>query len=274
MGFCAIAYAVVGDKHKEIEHKTMSLKDKIVLITGGGSGIGADAAQAFYSAGAKVVLNGRREDMLSQTAQKIDPTGKNIAYVVGDIGRAETSNRVASLAVEKFGGVDILFNNAGVFQPKPFLEHTQADLDRYLNLLRGYLLMSQAAIKSMEKRGGGAIINIGSMWAFNAIAATPCSGSSTAKGGVHALTVNLAIEFASAQIRVNAIAPAVVETPLFDGLLTSEQLAAFNTFHPLGRNGQAKDITEAVLFLADDERSGWITGTILPVDGGVAAGRN
>jgi NAD(P)-dependent dehydrogenase (short-subunit alcohol dehydrogenase family) len=252
----------------------MSLKDKIVVITGGGSGIGADAAQAFYTAGAKVILNGRREDMLSQTAAKIDPTGKNIAYVVGDIGQTETSDRVASLAVEKFGGVDILFNNAVVFQPKPFLEHTQTDLDGYLNLLRGYFLMSQAAIKVMQKRGGGAIINIGSMWSFNAIAATPCSGSSTAKGGVHSLTVNLAIEFASAQIRVNAIAPAVVETPLFDGILTSEQLASFNTFHPLGRNGQAKDITEAVLFLADDERSGWITGTILPVDGGVAAGRN
>ncbi len=253
----------------------MSLQDKIVLITGGGSGIGADAAQAFYTSGAKVVLNGRREELLSQTAEKIDPTGKNIAYVVGDIGRAETSDRIASLAVEKFGGVDILFNNAGVFQPKPFLEHTQTDLDGYLKLLRGYFLMSQAAIKVMQqRRGGGTIINIGSMWAFNAIAATPCSGSSTAKGGVHALTVNLAIEFASAQIRVNAIAPAVVETPLFDGIMTSAQLAAFNTFHPLGRNGRPQDITEAVLFLADDERSGWITGTILPVDGGVAAGRN
>jgi NAD(P)-dependent dehydrogenase (short-subunit alcohol dehydrogenase family) len=252
----------------------MSLQDKVVVITGGGSGIGANAAQAFYSAGSKVVLNGRREDLLAQTAAKIDPTGKDIAYVVGDIGQTETSDRIVSLAVEKFGGVDILFNNAGVFQPKPFLEHTHTDLDGYLNLLRGYFLMSQAAIQVMQKRGGGAIVNIGSMWAFNAIAATPCSGSSTAKGGVHALTVNLAIEFASANIRVNAIAPAVVETPLFDGLLTSEQLAAFNAFHPLGRNGQAKDITEAVLFLADDDRSGWITGTILPVDGGVAAGRN
>jgi NAD(P)-dependent dehydrogenase (short-subunit alcohol dehydrogenase family) len=251
----------------------MGLQNKVVLITGGGSGIGADAARAFYAAGAKVVLNGRRKDRLSQTAQKIDPTGQNIAYVVGDIGQAETSDRIASLAVEKFGGVDVLLNNAGVFQPKPFLEHSQTDLDSYLNLLRGYFLMSQAAIKVMQKRGGGAIVNIGSMWAFNAIAATPCSGSSTAKGGVHALSVNLAIEFASAQIRVNAIAPAVVETPLFDDLLTSEQLASFNAFHPLGRNGQAKDITEAVLFLADNERSGWITGAILPVDGGVAAGR-
>jgi NAD(P)-dependent dehydrogenase (short-subunit alcohol dehydrogenase family) len=160
----AIAYAVVYNKHQEVEEKTVSLKDKVVLITGGGSGIGADAAQAFYTAGAKVVLNGRRENMLSQIAAKIDPTGKNIAYVVGDIGQSETSDRVASLAVEKFGGVDILFNNAGVFQPKPFLEHTHTDLDGYLNLLRGYFLMSQAAIKVMQKRGGGAIINIGSMW--------------------------------------------------------------------------------------------------------------
>jgi NAD(P)-dependent dehydrogenase (short-subunit alcohol dehydrogenase family) len=252
----------------------MSLKDKVVIITGGGTGIGANAALAFHQAGAKVVLNGRRIDKLAKTASEIDPSGKNVVYTVGDIGRTETSQQIVSLAVEKFGSVDILLNNAGVFQPKPLLEHTETDLDGYLSLLRGYFLMSQAAIREMQKCGSGAIINVGSMWAFNAIAATPCSGSSTAKGGVHALTVNLAIEFAPLQIRVNAIAPAVVETPLFDNLLTPEQLASFNTFHPLGRNGQAKDITEAVLFLADEERSGWITGTILPVDGGVAAGRN
>jgi NAD(P)-dependent dehydrogenase (short-subunit alcohol dehydrogenase family) len=252
----------------------MSLKDKVVIITGGGTGIGANAARAFHQAGAKVVLNGRRIDKLAKTASEIDPSGKNVVYTVGDIGQTETSQQIASLAVEKFGSVDILLNNAGVFQPKPFLEHTETDLDDYLSLLRGYFLMSQVAIREMQKCSSGAIINVGSMWAFNAIAATPCSGSSTAKGGVHALTVNLAIEFAPLQIRVNAIAPAVVETPLFDNLLTSEQLASFNAFHPLGRNGQAQDITEAVLFLADEERSGWITGAILPVDGGVAAGRN
>ncbi len=252
----------------------MSLENKVVLITGGGTGIGADAARAFYAAGAKVVLNGRREAKLSQTAAKIDPSGESIAYVVGDIGQSETSQRMTAIALERFGGVDILFNNAGVFEPKPFLDHTEEDLNSYLNLLRGYFLMSQFAIAEMRKRNGGAVINIGSMWADNAIAATPCSGSSTAKGGVHSLTRNLAIEFAPEHIRVNAIAPAVVETPLFDSLLTPEQLAAFNSFHPLGRNGQPKDITEAVLFLADDSRSGWITGIVLPVDGGVTAGRN
>lgn len=252
----------------------MSLKDKVILITGGGSGIGADAAQAFYQAGANIVLNGRREAQLAQTAHRIDPTGEKIAYIAGDIGQLQTSRNIVDLAVERLGGSDVLLNNAGIFQPKPFLEHTEADLDHYLNLLRGYFFISQAAIAQMRQRGGGAIVNIGSMWSNHAIAATPCSGSSTAKGGVHALTRNLALEFAPERIRVNAIAPAVVETPLFDRLLTPEQLASFNTFHPLGRNGQVKDTTAAILFLADDACSGWITGVVLPVDGGVTAGRN
>jgi NAD(P)-dependent dehydrogenase (short-subunit alcohol dehydrogenase family) len=252
----------------------MGFKDKVVLITGGGSGIGANAGKAFYEAGAKVVLNGRREELLLQTAAKIDPTGKNVVCVTGDIGKSETSRRIVSTAIERFGGVDILLNNAGVFTPKPFLDHTEEDLDGYLNLLRGYFFTAQAAIAEMRKRGTGAIVNIGSMWSSHAIAATPCSGSSTAKGGVHALTRNLAIEFAPDRIRVNAIAPAVVETPLFDSLLTPEQLASFNTFHPLGRNGQVQDTTAAILFLADDAAAGWITGVVLPVDGGVTAGRN
>lgn len=252
----------------------MSLQNKVVVITGGGSGIGANTARAFYAEGAKVVLNGRRLEAIEQIAAKIDPTGEHISYVAGDIGEAETRKQLVSVAVSRFGGIDILFNNAGVFEPKSFLDHTEEDLDSYLNLLRGYFFMSQAAIPEIQKRGAGAIISTGSMWALHAIAATPCSGSSTAKGAVHALTRNLAIEFAPDKIRVNAVAPAVVETPLFDALLTSEQLASFNDFHPLGRNGQAQDITEAVLFLADETRSGWITGVTLPVDGGVTAGRN
>lgn len=252
----------------------MSLQNKVVVISGGSSGIGANTAQAFYKAGARVVLTGRREDALAQTAHAIDSSRDNIAYVAGDIGQPETWQQVVQVTRDRFGGIDILFNNAGVFAPKPFLDHTPADLDSYLNLLRGYFFLSQVVIPDMQKRGGGTIINIGSMWADHAIAATPCSASSAAKGAVHALTRNLAIEFAPVNIRVNAIAPAVVETPLFDALLNARQLAAFNAFHPLGRNGQADDITAAVLFLADESRSGWITGVVLPVDGGVTAGRN
>jgi NAD(P)-dependent dehydrogenase (short-subunit alcohol dehydrogenase family) len=252
----------------------MSLANKVVLITGAGTGIGADAARAFHDAGSSIVLNGRREAVLERTASLIDPTGRTVALVPGDVGDPSTSRRMVEVATQRFGGVDVLFNNAGIFAPKPFLEITPSELDQYLNLVRGYFFAAQAVIPSMRQRGGGAIVNTGSMWANHAIAATPCSASSTAKGGVHALTGNLAIEFAPDKIRVNAIAPAVVETPLFDPILSPEQLASFNKFHPLGRNGRARDITEAVLFLADEERSGWITGVVLPVDGGVTAGRN
>jgi NAD(P)-dependent dehydrogenase (short-subunit alcohol dehydrogenase family) len=252
----------------------MSLADKVVLITGAGSGIGADAARAFHDAGSFVVLNGRREKPLKQTADSIDASGKSVAVVAGDIGDRRTSRRMTDVAIERFGGVDVLFNNAGIFEPKPFLDVTAQDFDAYLNLLRGYYFTSQTVVPAMKKRGAGAIINTGSMWALHAIAATPCSAASTAKGAVHALTGNLAIEFAPDRIRVNAVAPAVVETPLFDPLLTPEQLASFNAFHPLGRNSQSQDVTQAVLFLADEDRSGWITGVVLPIDGGVTAGRN
>jgi NAD(P)-dependent dehydrogenase (short-subunit alcohol dehydrogenase family) len=252
----------------------MSLKDKVVLITGGGTGIGADAAHGFRAAGAKIVLNGRREDVLSKTALSLDPTGENVAYVAGDIGRPETSHRLVQTALARFGGIDVLFNNAGVFAPTPFLKVTQEDLDNYFNLMRGYFTLSQSVVPEMRKCSSSAIISIGSMWALQGIGATPSSAPSMAKGGVHSFTRALAIELVPDKIRVNAIASAVVETPLFDPLLTPEQLASFNTFHPIGRNGQPKDITAAVLFLADDALSGWITGVILPIDGGVTAGRN
>jgi NAD(P)-dependent dehydrogenase (short-subunit alcohol dehydrogenase family) len=252
----------------------MSLSGKVVLITGGGTGIGADAAHSFRAAGASVVLNGRREDVLAKTAASVDPTGERVAYVAGDIGRPETSQRLVEAAVARFGGIDVLFNNAGVFTPTPFLQVTKEDLDDYFNLTRGYFILSQKVVPEMRKRRGGTIISIGSIWALQGIGATPSSAPSMAKGGVHSLTRALAIELAPDRIRVNALAPAVVETPLFDPLLTQEQLASFNSFHPIGRNGQPQDITAAVLFLADETLSEWITGVILPVDGGVTAGRN
>ena len=252
----------------------MSLEGKVVVISGAGTGIGADAARAMRAAGASVVLNGRRADKLEQVASNIDPNGKNVACVAGDIGDPKVSGRVIETAVERFGGVDVLFNNAGIFEPKPFVEVSQADLRGYFNLMGGYFTVTQAAVPHMIERGGGAIISIGSIWAMQGIAVTPSSAPSMAKGGIHSLTRALAIELAPGRIRVNAIAPGVVETPLFDPLLTTDQLASFNAFHPLGRNGQPYDITSALLFLADDAVSGWITGVVLPVDGGVMAGRN
>lgn len=251
--------------------------NKVVLITGSGTGIGT-AAKGFLAHGAKVVLNGRRQEVLDKTVSELDPAGKSIAIVTGDIGLIETSKQMVAQALKRFGSVDILINNAGIFKPTPFLAHTEDDFNTYINIvLRGTFFGSQAAIPEMQKRGGGAIINVGSMWASQAIAATPSSAYSAAKAGVHALTRNLAIEFAKDNIRVNAVAPAVVETPVYETFMSPEEarrvLPTFNSFHPLGRNGQPQDVVEAILYLASD-RASWVTGTVLPIDGGVTAGRN
>lgn len=255
----------------------MSFENKVVIITGGAGGIGKATAQRFLARGAKVVLNGRREKFLADAAKELDPSGQRVAIAVGDISRIETARNIVKTAVDRFGGVDILINNAGIFSPKPFLDHTENDFDSYINvILKGTFFASQSAVPEMRKRGGGAIVNTGSMWALQGIGATPSSAYSAAKAGCHALTRNLALELAKDNIRVNTVAPAVVETPVYNTFLTPQQVAevlpTFNAFHPLGRNGQPHDIAAAILFLASDDAS-WITGVVMPVDGGVMAGR-
>ena len=256
----------------------MTFNNKTVLITGGGTGIGKATAARFLAEGANLVLNGRRGEMLTQAAAELDAPAERIALVPGDIALPETSQKMVTVAIERFGGVDILVNNAGIFRPTGFLDHTPEDVNAYLDIIfKGTFFASQAAIPEIRKRGGGAIVNVGSLWASQAVGATPSSAYSAAKAGVHSLTRNLAIEFAGDNIRVNAVAPAVVETPVYSTFLTPEQIEAvlptFHAFHPLGRNGQATDVAEAILFLSGNT-SAWITGVVLPVDGGVMAGRN
>lgn len=256
----------------------MDFGNKTIVITGGATGIGRETARAFLKRGANVVLNGRREIKLQEAITELDTTCKHVAYLAGDIGKPETARQLIHTAVQRFGGVDILINNAGIFKPTPFLDHTEEDYNDYVNIiLGGTFHASQAAIPEMQKRGGGAIVNTGSMWASQAIGATPSSAYSAAKAGVHALTRNLAIEFAADHIRVNAVAPAVVETPVYNTFMNDDEvnevLPTFNSFHPLGRNGQPRDVTSAILFLASS-RADWITGVVLPVDGGVTAGRH
>jgi NAD(P)-dependent dehydrogenase (short-subunit alcohol dehydrogenase family) len=182
----------------------------------------------------------------------------------GDISRPETAAAIVVTAQQTFGGVDILINNAGIFAPKPFLDHTEADYDRFIDtILKGKFFMAQAAAKAMKVRGGGAIVQTGSMWALQAIAATPSAAYSIANAGVHQLVKNLAIELSADKIRINAVAPAVVETPVYGTFIPAEQvqgvLQGFNGFHPLGRIGQPADVVGAMLFLASDDAS-WITG--------------
>ena len=256
----------------------MRFGDKVAVITGGASGIGKEVASRFIAEGGSVIINGRDVAKLNAAVRELDPTGKRAASYAGDVALPKTGEAIVKQALDQFGHVDVLFNNAGIFAPKPFLELTEAEYDRFLDgTLKGTFFTSQAAAKAMKSAGrGGSIVQTGSMWGLQAIGATPSSAYSAAKAGVHALVKNLAIELAPDKIRVNAIAPAVIETPIYNTFLTPEQVKAalptFNALHPLGRNGQVADAAEALLFLASDQAS-FITGVVLPVDGGVMAGR-
>src|SRR3954447_2043557 len=253
-------------------------ENKVVLITGGGGGIGRAAARRFLDEGAAVVLSGTRRDKLGAARAELDPAGARVAIHAGSITTREQAFALVGFAVERFGSVDVLVNSTGIFRVVPFLEQTEEHLEEALgSILRPTYWVSQAAAKAMATRGGGAIVNVGSMWAMDAIATTPTSAYSAAQAGRHALTKNLALELAAEDIRVNTVALAFVETPAYERFLSPEEaqevLDAVNGFHPLGRRGQPGDVVEAILFLAGDA-AGWITGATLPVDGGVLAGRS
>jgi NAD(P)-dependent dehydrogenase (short-subunit alcohol dehydrogenase family) len=256
----------------------MRFQDKVAIVTGGNSGIGKEVARRFVAEGGLVVVNGRNAAKTEAAVKEIDPSGNRAVAHVGDMALPATGEAAVKTTLDRFGQLDVLFNNAGIFGPKPFLEVDEAEYDRFVDIiLKGKFFAAQAAARAMKAAGrGGAIVQTGSMWALQAIGATPSSAYSAAKAGVHALTKNLAIELAPDNIRVNAIAPGLIETPIFGTFLTSEQitqaLPAFKAMHPLGRNGQPADAAEALLFLASDQAK-WITGVILSVDGGVMAGR-
>src|SRR5215208_3877380 len=254
------------------------LQDKVVVITGAGGGIGKAAAARFLEEGAYVVMSNTRLEKLQAAHAEIDPAGDRTLLHAGAIHSRADAQALAAAATERFGGVDVLVNSTGIFRPAPFLEQTEDHLEEALgSILRPTYWVSQAAALAMRERGGGAIVNVGSMWALDAIATTPTSAYSVAQAGRHALTKNLAIELAPEGIRINTVALAFVETPAYERFLSPDEaqevLHAVNDFHPLGRHGQPGDVVEAILFLAGGE-AGWITGTTLPVDGGVLAGRS
>lgn len=255
----------------------MHFKDKVAVVTGGSSGIGKETAKRLLAHGASVVIGGKDEAKLRSAAAELNVPDR-VEIIAGNIADAATGIALVEKAERQFGGLDILVSNAGVFKPHPFLEVSEKDYDWFLDvILKAKFFVAQAAAKAMKKRGGGAIVHTGAIWALQAIGATPSSAYSAANAGVHALVHNLALELASDHIRINAVAPAVIETPIYSTFLSKDEvskvLPSFNAFHPLGRIGQPADVAEAILFLAS-EQSSWITGTILPVDGGVMAGRN
>jgi NAD(P)-dependent dehydrogenase (short-subunit alcohol dehydrogenase family) len=256
----------------------MEFEGKVAVLTGGAGGIGKATARRLLEEGARVVLNGRRRDVLEAAQAELEPSGGRTALVAGDAGRPEIAERLVATAVERFGGLDVLVNSTGIFRPTPFLDQTAEQFEEALDsILRPTFYVAQAAAREMVDRRGGAIVSVGSMWALDAVTATPTSAYSAAQAGRHSLTKNLAIELAPYGIRVNAVALAFVETPAYVRFMSPEQARALldsvNGFHPLGRHGHPEDVVEAILFFASN-RAGWITGTTLPIDGGVLAGRN
>ncbi len=242
---------------------------KTALVIGGTSGIGKATVQELLKASATVHVVGRNTDKI--------PSANGLVKHSVDITNRDAVNGLIA-KIEGMGNLDYLVNASGIFGPKPFLDHTAADYDSYLDLNRGFFFVTQAAAKAMKNSGGGSIVSIGSMWAKQAVKATPSSAYSMQKAGLHAMTQHLAMELADHKIRVNAVSPAVVETPVYHGVFggeaeAKEALVGFNGFHPIGRNGRPEDVAQSITFLLSDQSS-WITGTILDIDGGVMAGRN
>jgi NAD(P)-dependent dehydrogenase (short-subunit alcohol dehydrogenase family) len=241
---------------------------RTVIVTGGATGIAYAVAAQFVGRGANVLLNGRTRAKLAGAAEKLGNSDR-VAFIAADITQPGNAQIIVDAALERFGRLDVLVNNAGIFYNKPFTDYTVEDLDAFLGYLRGTFVLTQSAVRAMRQQPeGGAIINVSTILAFNGVAGLPSSAPMAAKGGITALTRNLSIELAADNIRINAVAPGVVPTPLY-GELNESQLNALHHMQPLGRYGTPKDIADAVLYLAN---ANWVTGVILPVDGGVDAG--
>jgi len=238
--------------------------------------MGKETARRLLARGEQVLLLGRDPGKLEAAAAELKALGPVETLRFDLLDRDQLDTLIDRLRHEA-RHIHLLVNAAGTFRPTPFLEHSPADYDAYADLNRSTFFITQAVAENMKRHGGGAIVNIGSMWAKQAVKATPSSAYSMAKAGLHALTQHLAMELADRGIRVNAVSPAVVVTPIYESFIEAEKLeetlAGFGAFHPIGRIGRAQDVTAVIDFLLSDEAA-WVTGAVWDVDGGVMAGRN
>ena len=235
----------------------MNSQQKVAIITGASQGIGAGMVKAFRDRNYRVIANSRSIKPSS------DP---DVIAVAGDIGDRAVAQRVVAEAIARFGRIDTLVNNAGIFTAKPFTAFTEQDYADNISVnLNGFFHITQLAIAEMEKRGSGHIVNITTSLVDHAIDGVPSVLASLTKGGLNAATKSLAIEYAKRGIRVNAVAPGVIKTPMH----APESHGALAGLHPVGRMGEISDVTDAVIYL---DTAGFVTGEILHVDGGQSAG--
>lgn len=235
----------------------MTTERKVAVITGASQGIGASLVQGFLQRGYRIVANSR----------SIQPDASaDLLTVAGDISSREVADRVIDSAIDRFGRVDTLVNNAGIFIAKPFTEYTQADFTNVLSVnLAGFFHITQRAIQQMLAQQGGHIVNLTTTLVNQPVKGVASALASLTKGGLDAVTRSLAIEYAEHGIRVNAVAPGVIKTPMH----APETHAFLAGLHPMGRMGEVHEIVDAVLYL---EAAQFVTGETLHVDGGAHAG--
>ena len=235
----------------------MGTEQKVAVITGASQGIGAALVKAYRDRNYRVVA----------TARSIKPSrDDDILVVPGDVADRKTAERAVAEGMARFGRIDTLVNNAGIFTAKPFTKFTEADLVANLSVnIAGFFHMTQLALAEMEKQGSGHIVQISTSLVDHAIDGVPSVLASLTKGGLNAATKSLAIEYAKRGIRVNAVALGVIKTPMH----TVETYAQLGALHPVGHMGEISDVVEAILYL---ESAGFVTGEILHVDGGQSAG--
>ena len=240
----------------------MASNQKTVIVTGASQGIGAGVAQSFLDRDYNVVAN-------SRNITKANPfvAAANVALVDGDIGNPNTAATIVDTAISRFGRIDVLINNAGVFIPKPFIEYTTEDFDTLVSTtLAGFLYVSQLTIKQMLRQKSGSIVNVSTTLVDQPVAGVGAAVQIMMKGALHAVTRALAIEYAKEGIRVNTVALGVINTPMHQ----PETHDFLKGLHPVGRIGEVKEVVDAILFLTD---ATFTSGEILHVDGGAHAGK-